>query len=197
MLQMKFACLLFTFVRAIDEQYTEPCLNDNDEALITSMRQTMLALNEQMQVLETNLKKKSTNGILQVNCPSGWKHYSGHCYYFNGDNMSWTSAKNVCNKKGGHLVKIDDSSESLWIIEVMKGSGLKSVWIGANDISREGSWVWESDRSTLTFSDWNKNQPDNGYGAEDCAHINMYSSNSYHWNDFPCSSRAGYICERV
>lgn len=56
MLQVKFACLLFTFVRAIDEQYTEPCINDNDEALITSMRQTMLALNEQMQVLETNLK---------------------------------------------------------------------------------------------------------------------------------------------
>ncbi|VDH91243.1 Hypothetical predicted protein [Mytilus galloprovincialis] len=130
MLQVKFACLLFTLVRAIeiDEQYIEPCLNEKDEALITSMRQTMLALNEQMQVLETNLKKKSTNGIRPT----------------------------VCNNKGGHLVKIDDSSESLWIIEVMKGSGLKSMWIGANDISREGSWVWESDRSTLTFSDWKK-----------------------------------------
>lgn len=58
MLQVKFACLLFTLVRAIeiDEQYIEPCLNEKDEALITSMRQTMLALNEQMQVLETNLK---------------------------------------------------------------------------------------------------------------------------------------------
>lgn len=58
MLQMKFACLLFTFVRTIeiDEQYVEQCLNEKDEALVTSMRQTMLALNEQMQVLETSLK---------------------------------------------------------------------------------------------------------------------------------------------
>ncbi|XP_052084512.1 perlucin-like [Mytilus californianus] len=86
-------------------------------------------------------------------------------------------------------------TEKMQILEnKLKRLRLKSMWIGANDRSREGRWLWESDRSSLAFSDWYPRQPDDGSRSEDCAHL--YSGFSYRWNDDQCWNRAGYICER-
>lgn len=68
-----------------------------------------------------------------------------------------------------------------------------NVWIGAHDSERESTFVWESDNSSLSYSDWVPEEPNNHYLNEDCA--SMRKKHDYRWNDVPCSMLLSYICE--
>jgi hypothetical protein len=71
-----------------------------------------------------------------------------------------------------------------------------TLWIGANDLRKEGKWTWISDHSTLAYSYWRKGEPNNYSGVEDCGFIYTHNSRTGTWNDAPCSRRHGYICEK-
>jgi len=72
---------------------------------------------------------------------------------------------------------------------VVKGG----FWLGAEDIL-EGKWQWQADNSGLSFTDWSKGQPNNSGGNEDCMHL--YDRFNFDWNNSPCISKVGFICER-
>ena len=69
-----------------------------------------------------------------------------------------------------------------------------TLWIGANDLSKEGKWTWISDHSALAYSYWRTGEPNNSRGVEDCGQL--YKQESGTWNDAECSQRHGYICEK-
>jgi hypothetical protein len=69
-----------------------------------------------------------------------------------------------------------------------------ALWIGANDLRKEGKWTWISDHSTLAYSYWRTGEPSNSRGVEDCGQL--YKQESGTWNDAECSQRHGYICEK-
>jgi hypothetical protein len=69
-----------------------------------------------------------------------------------------------------------------------------ALWIGANDLKKEGKWAWVSDRSTIGYSHWTTGEPNDHGGNEDCGHF--IRGSSFHWNDTPCSESFGYICEK-
>jgi len=46
------------------------------------------------------------------------------------------------------------------------------VWIGYNELAKEGNWVW-SDNSPAEYQNWNKGEPNNWKVDEDCALINL------------------------
>ena len=69
------------------------------------------------------------------------------------------------------------------------------MWIGANDHAREGQYRWVSDDSRVSFTEWDKYQPDNYANNEDCAQI-WNRSNGYQWNDLTCTSRINFLCEK-
>lgn len=50
----------------------------------------------------------------------------------------------------------------------------ESVWIGANDNAQESNFVWESDNTSLTFTDWNTGDPNNADPGEDCAAMHFF-----------------------
>jgi hypothetical protein len=54
-------------------------------------------------------------------------------------------------------------------------------------------FAW-SDGSPLNFINWNKGEPNNGDGGENC--VEMYGSNSY-WNDAQCGIQQAFICEKA
>ncbi|KAK7493739.1 hypothetical protein BaRGS_00015068, partial [Batillaria attramentaria] len=62
-------------------------------------------------------------------------------------------------------------------------------YTGGTDRYQEGRWVWESDRTRITYSDWNSGEPNDSKGDEDCL---LYW---YHWNDVPCTRDFNYVCE--
>ncbi|CAG2186837.1 unnamed protein product [Mytilus edulis] len=99
-----------------------------------------------------------------------------------------------CKRRGSFLVKIDDESENQWLQSVMLDNNMDNIWIGANDIDQEGTWRWIYDKTTVEFTNWSKEEPNNYNGNENCA--DMAKRRSYKWNDRSCTSLLRYICER-
>ena len=114
----------------------------------------------------------------------------GHNYLFCTDSTrTWTDALSTCQGWGYSLVTVDDSSENSWLASTHSGIGMGTPWIGFNDRSSEGSWVWASGAS-VSYTNWGSGEP-NDSGGEDCGEI--YTSGA--WNDIPCGNSDYYICE--
>ena len=69
------------------------------------------------------------------------------------------------------------------------------MWIGANDHDKEGQYRWVSDDSRVSFTKWDKKQPDDARNNEDCVEI-WTRSNGYKWNDRICSASLNFMCEK-
>ena len=64
-------------------------------------------------------------------------------------------------------------------------------WIGLNDMSREGGFIW-SDGSAVAYVNWDDGEPNNS-GEEDCGLI--LAGKGGVWNDAKCDDRhkVGYF----
>lgn len=74
------------------------------------------------------------------------------------------------------------------------------MWIGANDIFREGQLRWASTNQRVLFSNWYVGEPNNAGSAdnEDCVQIKKSQSgiDEYRWNDVSCTYSYYYVCEK-
>jgi hypothetical protein len=159
------------------------------------------------------------SALLSANI-QGSETYNAHTYAMTSAAMSFAEAKAAAAALGGYLTTVNTKAENTFLTNTFYAAfGNKALWIGANDIATENSWVWDngttSGDSGLTddicgsgcdttsspkvFSDatwadgtqkWNNNEP-NGPG-EDCA--NITNSNGY-WNDLSCSNNQYGIIE--
>lgn len=112
---------------------------------------------------------------------------TGHDYFLLGQS-SWLTAEAEAQSLGGHLATINDAAENDWVTTtfINYGGQEKSLWIGLNDQTQEGTFVWASGETAL-FRNWEFGQPDNGGGAfpaEDFVHIWPASRNLGLWNDY-------------
>lgn len=105
----------------------------------------------------------------------------------------WFSAEANAVALGGHLVTINDAAEQAWLIDTF-GSNL-FYWIGFNDITAEGNWVWVSGEP-VTYTNWMDGEPNN-WAEEDVAVMNWARKDfngipvpPFQWNDwcFTCST---------
>jgi hypothetical protein len=73
--------------------------------------------------------------------------------------------------------------------------GIDAMWIGANDMHREGTMVWVSDKTYVRrwFSNWYPGEPNNAGGSEHC--VQLWRSHGYKWNDADCSRKLAFICK--
>jgi hypothetical protein len=68
------------------------------------------------------------------------------------------------------------------------------MWLGASDIQKEGTFVWETSKTVMTFSKWSSGQPDNSGNIENCVHFWL---NSNVWNDLGCDAAVAAMCEVI
>jgi hypothetical protein len=73
--------------------------------------------------------------------------------------------------------------------------GIHAIWIGANDIHREGTMVWVSDKTNVSkgFTNWYPGEPNNVRRLEHC--VQLWHDHGYKWNDADCSRQLGFICK--
>jgi len=122
-------------------------------------------------------------------CPDGYTYYEGvqRCYMLGEDLVSWSAAEAVCTSvTSGHLAAIENE-----VVNRLVGSldFFSKRWIGLNDVSTEGTYVWTSG-ANLSFVKWSGNQPASGSANQDCGSI-LYD----HWSIESCASSLSYICE--
>ena len=119
-------------------------------------------------------------------------------FYFQSS-MAWRFGRNLCHRQKSEIAIVNSAKQLQALADQRKqlkredhgltlglDSNLRWVWIdGENAKSNENLWGPNEPSGDgkcgafLNAIEWNSNW--NGYG--------------WRWNDIPCTSRAGYICE--
>ena len=121
-------------------------------------------------------------------CKPGWSYYGGSCYITSQACATWLTAVSNCSTMSSSLVTVHNQNENVYIQH--RHNGEKS-WIGLNDRSVEGSFVW-TNKELSRFRFWSRNQPNN-WKNEDCVHT-LGSRGGYTWNDVPCDNCYNFTC---
>lgn len=133
-----------------------------------------------------------------------FKLREGRLYYFCAPKKDWGAAQELCKGHGLDLVKDDGGAEHTWLVQQIGDSG--GWWIGGNDKSSEGNFVWVSDNSPVPKpGEWGQGEP-NGqnwvpFEGADCALLIdangdlAYFGAGGAWNDHKCDSGEHFICE--
>jgi hypothetical protein len=143
------------------------------------------------------LTKPSTDSNVKIergSCPSFWNEFDTNCYKYIGRQLTWVKAERHCQSLDAHLVSIHSSEEMKYITALIENyDPTKSYhWIGFSDVHEEGFWMW-SDGSPSDFAFWYPTEPNNKYGAENCAHITFWTPKD--WNDAPCNLAYSSVCK--
>ena len=121
-------------------------------------------------------------------CPPGWGYFNGYCYWTSSLCASWLNAELNCSVMGSTLVTVHNQEENVYIQHRHNG---ERSWIGLNDRSVEGSYVWVN-KEISSFRFWAPRQP-NDWKNEDCVHT-LGTKHGYTWNDVPCDNCFNYTC---
>nr|ACN12988.1 mannan-binding lectin isoform 2 [Mesocentrotus nudus] len=139
-------------------------------------------------------------------CPERFMQVGRRCYYYNSGKVDWHDANRACQRLGAHLVSIHNAEDSrevyaLWksLVDADRRDDRDAAyWIGLNDDRIEGFFEW-SDGTRLGYSLWQRGEPNNTNGGEDCVAPRNDGRNDFdrqRWNDGTCTDRKSYFCRR-
>ena len=128
-------------------------------------------------------------------CPAGFVFLSstGKCYFMNTKTLNWFDAERYCNTIGSHLTTVLSSSEEVSIYDYIlspRGYSYNQVWVGLNDISNVGTWIW-IDSSPVSYINWAAGQPNNE--VQNCGAL--YKVITFAWYHMPCSELKISVCK--
>lgn len=111
--------------------------------------------------------------------------YQGTNYEYYNTEVTWETAKLICEAKGGHLLIIDNASEN----QKMKEMISDPIWLGISDLDKEGIWTDIYGRK-ISYANWKTEEPNNYMMSEDYGEL--YTDGL--WNDIK-TIKIGFICE--
>ncbi|XP_021522870.1 collectin-11 isoform X3 [Aotus nancymaae] len=125
------------------------------------------------------------------NAVAGVRETESKIYLLVKEEKRYADAQLSCQGRGGTLGMPKDEAANGLMAAYLAQAGLARVFIGINDLEREGAFVY-SDRSPMqTFNKWRSGEPNNAYDEEDC--VEMVASGG--WNDVACHTTMYFMCE--
>ncbi|XP_044316117.1 hepatic lectin-like [Drosophila rhopaloa] len=112
---------------------------------------------------------------------------SRYFYIENNFKQTWINAEDTCRKMGGHLAAFQNQKELSAVTSKLHQD--ISYWVGITDREKEGEFVTASGNPPI-FLTWNKGEPNNYGGNENC--VNIWNGIM---NDIPCELQRYYICQ--
>ncbi|XP_005111713.1 perlucin [Aplysia californica] len=171
------------------------------------LKENILDLQKRVAQLECNKAKQDAKvSILHNALFIASDAYNGHHYYLTQHQpTSYTNAEKVCNAMGGYLAEVDTVTEFRFIQAFLRRKIKSSqvILLGGTDANSEGTFI-NPNSSTQGYSEWYRNQPDNGGYKEHCRSIMEslgHDIGKYLMNDIPCDIvndnfyKHGYLCE--
>ena len=137
-----------------------------------------------------------------------WVELNGIEYMFHGKTLyyqkNYEEALAHCESEGGKLAEPKSAETNNDIValssnSIISGSSI-GVWIGIDDKFQEGYFRYASDNTSITYTDWDTVEPNNGNGnqEEDCVRlIKRPGVNRFKWSDALCSKKSSFVCERI
>lgn len=114
-------------------------------------------------------------------------------YYIVQEEKNYRESLTHCRIRGGMLAMPKDEAANTLLADYVSKSGFFRVFIGVNDLEREGQYVFTDNTPLQNYSNWQEGEPSDPYGHEDC--VEMLSSGR--WNDTECHLTMYFVCEFV
>ncbi|CAL1529333.1 unnamed protein product [Lymnaea stagnalis] len=126
--------------------------------------------------------------VESVQCQWDESTYSeGACFLYNSTELTYAEAKSACESIGGVLAKVTSITQLNGITALQNA---RTVWIGANDIKNEGTWVWEDDSTVATELNtlWADGNPKEGthFNCAQLRYIQIFS--------WLCEAVGSFLC---
>jgi hypothetical protein len=107
---------------------------------------------------------------------------------------SWNEARRECRYRGGDLALPFSSETNNQIYQHIKVGGDIGVWIGVHRDERKKFIT--TGGVGVSYTNWNRGEPNNAGGKEDCVEMYALGSAAGMWNDMPCSGYdRRHVCE--
>ncbi|XP_073925212.1 collectin-10 isoform X4 [Castor canadensis] len=114
-------------------------------------------------------------------------------YYIVQEEKNYRESLTHCRIRGGMLAMPKDEAANTLIADYIAKNGFFRVFIGVNDLEKEGQYVFTDNTPLQNYSNWKEGEPSDPYGHEDC--VEMLSSGR--WNDTECHLTMYFVCEFV
>ncbi|XP_053445630.1 collectin-11 [Nycticebus coucang] len=125
------------------------------------------------------------------NAVAGVRETDSKIYLLVKEEKRYAEAQLSCQRRGGTLGMPKDEAANGLMAAYVAQAGLARVFIGINDLEREGAFVY-ADRSPMqTFNRWRPGEPNNAFDEEDC--VELVASGG--WNDVACHITMYFLCE--
>ncbi|KFO35199.1 collectin-10 [Fukomys damarensis] len=114
-------------------------------------------------------------------------------YYIVQEEKNYRESLTHCRIRGGMLAMPKSEAINSLIADYVAKSGFFRVFIGVNDLEKQGQYVFSDHTPLQNYSNWQEGEPSDPFGHEDC--VEMLSSGR--WNDTECHLTMYFVCEFV
>ena len=189
-------------IKGIDKQLSDNIMATGE--LVTALQNQETFVNELKEAHEREIKDLNDVEMYSklTHCPNdgNFKTINGVCYLFSSEKKNYNDGKSFCESKiamakTGRLVEPKTTTIHKLIRDNAKtifGNSF-GYFIGVNDISSEGSWVYSS--TGLSATTMFKSDQPNGGTTENCVDTGSFCGRSEIWCDKPCDTLREIVCE--
>ena len=95
----------------------------------------------------------------------------GKLYHFSQERITFAKAKATCKHNEGKLFEPTTEAINNRIAAIARDKGIKNPWIGIHHVHNENRTVFASTNTTIEWSNWDDNEPNNENNIEECTHL--------------------------
>ena len=77
-------------------------------------------------------------------------------FLFTKSEKEFDDAESYCNEKGGFVYEPKNETILDKVLNHTNHVGIGAFWLGVNDISEEGTFVYACDKTPITLKNWNE-----------------------------------------
>ncbi|KTF73143.1 hypothetical protein cypCar_00040985 [Cyprinus carpio] len=171
-----------------------PCECTPLRKMIGEMDNQVTQLTNELKFIKNGMSKRKNEPCCTALPPASCRWHQrdrSKVYLLVKEEKRYRDAEVFCQGRGGHLAMPKDAAANRAIAGYVTEAGLSRVYIGINDLEREGHFVYVERSPMTTFSKWRGGEPNNAYDDEDC--VEMVSSGE--WIDVACHLTMYFVCE--
>ncbi|XP_048348441.1 snaclec bitiscetin subunit beta-like [Sphaerodactylus townsendi] len=136
----------------------------------------------------------------QGGCQDGWYSYTGQCYTFVQEPMTWEGAERACQRAvgGGHLTSIVSAEHNEFLVSLATYAGHRTAQFWTGGSHQKGSPLKWTDGSTASFIpgalNLIGNTINNLLNLRICLKLNINIGGGGNWDGSDCSKRLPFVC---
>ncbi|XP_071081537.1 C-type lectin domain family 4 member D-like [Haliotis cracherodii] len=146
------------------------------------------------------------SGTGSQTCPPTFISGPHSCYYIASWSLTWTKAREDCQRRGADLVSVNSQQEQAFIVTQLTLINSTSYpsngyWTGGYYVMALAEWHWVDLTTTSSFTTWGPGQPTSpsypySYRIVMVNPIKYPTFSGWAWENLSSSTAMGFICER-